>query len=136
MALHPKFPQSPHAILNPDVRWFPADETLRDITTSEITHTTILDSAGVADYRSVIGYFAQTVMQKLRQVSGYDVLYGKIKTFVQTELFDQTVELEHPNTLRNLSELPATKALIETFKKAINALTVQDTGGGSERMGL
>ena len=30
MALHPKFPQSPHAILNPDVRWFPADETLRE----------------------------------------------------------------------------------------------------------
>ena len=105
----------------------------RDITTSEITHTTILDSAGVADYRSVIGYFAQTVMQELRLVSGYDVLYGKIKTFVQTELFAQAVELEHPNTLRNLSELPATKTLIETFKKAINALTVQDTGGAEIR---
>ena len=30
MALHSKFPQSPHAILNPDVRWFPADETRRE----------------------------------------------------------------------------------------------------------
>ncbi len=30
MALHPKFPQSPHAILNPEVRWFPADETRRE----------------------------------------------------------------------------------------------------------
>ena len=30
MALHPNFPTDPHAILDPAVRWFPADETLRD----------------------------------------------------------------------------------------------------------
>ena len=30
MALHPNFPESPHAILDPSVRWFPADEALRD----------------------------------------------------------------------------------------------------------
>ena len=101
----------------------------KDITTGEVTHTTILDTAGVADYRSVIGYFAQTIMKELRLVSGYDVLFGKTKAFVQTELFDQTVDIEHPNTLRNLSELAATKTLIETFKKAINALTVRDKGG-------
>jgi type III restriction enzyme len=100
----------------------------KDITTGEVTHTTILDTAGIADYRSVIGYFAQTIMKDLRLVSGYDVLYGKIKAFVQSELFDRSVELEDPNTLRNLSELAATKTLIETFKKAINALTVQDKG--------
>ena len=100
----------------------------KDITTGEVTHTTILDTAGIADYRSVIGYFAQTIMKDLRLVSGYDVLYGKVKAFVQTELFDRPVELESPNTLRNLSELAATKTLIETFKKAINALTVQDKG--------
>ena len=105
----------------------------KDITTGEVTHTTILDTAGVADYRSVIGYFAQTIMKELRLVSGYDVLYGKIKAFVQTGLFDQTVELEHPNTLRNLSELVATKTLIETFKKAINALTVRDKGDAEIR---
>jgi type III restriction enzyme len=100
----------------------------KDITTGEVTHTTILDTAGTADYQSVIGYFAQTIMKDLRLVSGYDVLYGKVKAFVQTELFDRTVNLEDLNTLRNLSELPATKTLIETFKKAINALTVQDKG--------
>ena len=100
----------------------------KDITTSEVTHTTILDTAGIADYRSVIGYFAQTLVKDLRLVSGYDVLYGKVKAFVQEQLFDRTVELENPNTLRNLSELAATKTLIETFKKAINALTVRDRG--------
>jgi len=30
MALHPKFPESPYVILDPDIRWFPADETLRE----------------------------------------------------------------------------------------------------------
>lgn len=100
----------------------------KDITTGEITHTTILDTAGVADYRSVIGYFAQTVMKELRLFSGYDVLYGKIKAFVKVGLFGQEVDLESPNTLRNLSELAATKTVLETFKKEINALTVRDKG--------
>jgi type III restriction enzyme len=105
----------------------------KDITTGEVAHTTILDTAGVADYRSVIGYFAQTIMKELRLVGGYDVLYGKIKAFVRDELFDRTIDLEHPNTLRNLSEVAATKTLIETFKKAINALTVRDKGDAEIR---
>ena len=105
----------------------------KDITTGEVTHTTILDTAGIADYRSVIGYFAQTMMKDLRLVSGYDVLYGKVKAFIQDQLFDRPVDLESPNTLRNLSELAATKTLLETFKKAINALTVQDKGDAEIR---
>jgi len=115
----------------------------KDITTGEVTHTTILDTAGVADYRNAIGYFAQVVMKDLRLVSGYDVLYGKVKTFVQSALFGQTVDLESLNTLRNLSELTATKTVIETFKKAINGLTVCDrvmrkfvTPSGCGRLGL
>ncbi len=105
----------------------------KDITTGAVTHTTLLDTAGIADYRSVIGYFAQVVMKDLRLVSGYDVLFGKIKSFVQTELFDQAVDLEHPNTLRNLSELAATKTLIEILKKGINDLTVRDKGDAEIR---
>jgi type III restriction enzyme len=30
MALHPDFPTDPYAILDPAIRWFPADETLRE----------------------------------------------------------------------------------------------------------
>ena len=105
----------------------------KDITTGEVTHTTILDTAGVADYRNVIGYFARTVMKELRLVSGYDVLFGKIKEVVQTKLFDEIVDLEQPNTLRNLSELAATKTLVESLKKAINALTIRDKGDAEIR---
>ena len=98
----------------------------KDVTTGQAMHSTILGTASVADYRNVISYFARTIMKELRLVSGYDVLFGNIKAFVQAKMFDQPVNLEHPNTLRNLSEPVATKTLIVTFKKAINALTVQD----------
>jgi len=30
MALHPEFPESPYAIIDPAIRWFPADEALRE----------------------------------------------------------------------------------------------------------
>ena len=30
MALHKDFPRDPYTILNPEIRWFPADEDLRD----------------------------------------------------------------------------------------------------------
>lgn len=36
MALHPDFPTSPHAILNPDIRWFPADEALRETSAEKL----------------------------------------------------------------------------------------------------
>jgi type III restriction enzyme len=105
----------------------------KDITTGEVTHTTFLDTVGVADYHSVIGYFTQTIMKDLRLFSGYDVLYGQVKAFVQDELFDRPVDLESPNTLRNLSELAATRTLLITLKQAINALTVQDKGDAEIR---
>ena len=100
----------------------------KDMTTGEVTHTTVMDINGVADYRSVVGYFAETIRKDLRLVGSYDVLYGKVKDFVQHQLFGETVILEDPNTLQNLSELPATKTVMKTFKYAINDLTIQDRG--------
>ena len=105
----------------------------KDITTGEITHTTYMDTLGVADYRNAIGYFTQTIMKDLRLVSGYNILYGKVKEFVETKLFGKYVELESPNTLRNLSEIAATKTLIETFESAINTLTIQNRGNAEIR---
>ncbi len=120
-----------------DYRQFSEEEqreiVFKDITTGNVTHTTVLDTAGVADYRSVIGYFAQTIMKDLRLVSGYDVLYGKVKAFVAEQLFGKSVDLEHPNTLRNLSELAATKMVLDTFKKAVNTLTVREKGDAEIR---
>lgn len=111
---------------------FPEDELreiiFRDIATNEVTHTTVLDAANVGDYRNVIGYFAQTLCQQTRLFSSQATLYGHIKSFVQSHLFGQEIDLEEPNTLRNLAELAATKTILDTFTKAINDVTVSDRG--------
>jgi type III restriction enzyme len=96
---------------------------------SAIHHTIQLDGSGPADYRSVVGFFARQLLKDLRLVGGYDILYGKVKTFMREHLFDASpVDLEDPVVLRNLSEPDAGKILYDSFKKAINALTIQQTG--------
>lgn len=100
----------------------------KDITTDEISHTTILKDLYIEDYRNAIGFFTQSIMRDLRLISGYDILYGKVKQFVADYLFGKSIELDNLNTLRNLSELQATKTIMEIFKKAINDLTVVDKG--------
>ncbi len=105
----------------------------KDITTEEINHITVLDSTGVTDYRNVIGYFTQVIMKDLRLVSGYDILYGKIKEFIIQYLFETTVDIDDLNTIRNLSELNACKTIIETFKRKINELTILDKGSAEIR---
>ena len=105
----------------------------KEITTGEVNHTILLDSNLIVDYRNVVGYFSQTILKDLRLVSGYDVLYGKVKEFIINYLFDQPVDIEDLNTLRNLSELEATKTIIQTFIKKINELTVLDKGSAEVR---
>ncbi len=103
---------------------------------AEVHHTIQLDGAGPADYRSVVGFFTRQLLQEMRLaskkqtvISGYDILYGRVKTFLRDCLFsDSPVDLEDPVVLRNLSEPEAGKILFDSFKTAINALTIQDTG--------
>ena len=95
----------------------------------EVHHVVKLDGAGPADYRSVIAFFARQLLQDLRLVGGYDILYGKVKTFVREHLFTGSpVDLENPVVLRNLSEPAVSKILYDSFTKAINALTIQESG--------
>lgn len=105
----------------------------RDVATDEFSHITVLGSIVVSDYRSVVGFFTQMIMKDLRVVSGYEVLYGKVEKFIEEELFDQPIDLDSLNTLRNLSALEPRKTLIETFKREINALTIQDKGDAEIR---
>lgn len=94
-----------------------------------IHHTIRLDGTGPADFRSVVAFFARQLLKDLRLVGGYDVLYGKVKSFVREHLFAPSpVDLEDPVVLRNLSEPEAGKILYDAFKAAINALTIEETG--------
>lgn len=93
-------------------------------------HTTLLDENGEVDYRGVLGYFARTIMQELRLVGGYDILYAKVQEFVTHHLFPETVDLTDPNVIRNLSDIETTGIIIDAFENAINTLTVHDRGAG------
>jgi type III restriction enzyme len=96
---------------------------------AEIHHTVRLDGSGPADYRSVVAFFARQLLKELRLVGGYDVLYGKVKAFIRESLFEgPPVTLEDPVLLRNLSEPHVGKRLFDSFKAAINALTIQEAG--------
>lgn len=105
----------------------------KDISSGETNHITYLDSNSVADYRSVVGYFTQGIMKDLHLVSGYDVLYPKVREFIADHLFNKPVEIDNLNTLRNRSEPGAAQTIMETFKKKINELTVRDKGSAEIR---
>lgn len=105
----------------------------KDITSGETNHITYLESNAVTDYRSVVGYFTQGIMKDLHLISGYDVLYPKVRQFIADYLFNSSVEIDDLNTLRNLSESGAAQTIMETFKKKINELTVQDKGSAEIR---
>jgi type III restriction enzyme len=92
-------------------------------------HTVELDTNGVADWRSVIAFYTRQLLKELRLVGGYDVLYPQVRDFVRERLFQGgPVDLGDPVVLRNLSEPAAGKIVSDTFKAAINDLTVRDRG--------
>jgi type III restriction enzyme len=95
----------------------------------EVHHTVTLDGAGPVDYRSVVAFFARQLLKDLRLVGGYEVLYGKVKAFIRDSLFEgHPVDLDDAVLLRNLSESEVGKLLFDSFKGAINALTIQEAG--------
>lgn len=100
----------------------------QEVVDGKIHHKTVLDSEIEPNYQSAIGFFAQTIMRDMRMFGCYDILFEKVKEFVRDYLFERQVNLEDLNVLRNLSELEAIKTIRETFKKEINALTIEDKG--------
>jgi type III restriction enzyme len=100
----------------------------KEITTTDFSHTTQLSTLGDIDSTQAVGWFAMKIQTDLRLVGGYDVIYGKLKDFIRSYLFDKVVDLEDRNTMRNLSESQATMVTLDGFKKAINELTLQDSG--------
>lgn len=112
---------------------FTPDETreivFKRMISDDVDHILELNDMDVPDYRSVIAFFSRQLLGELRLVGGYDILYGKMKTFIREDLFEgEPVNLEDPVILRNLSESDVGKTIFDSFKTAINALTIQDSG--------
>ena len=70
----------------------------RNVDTDLQSHKTVMDRIFEPNYQNVIGYFARTIMRDLRLVGSGDVLFGKVKEFVQNYLFDRPGprRSEHP----------------------------------------
>jgi type III restriction enzyme len=110
-----------------------SDEQLREIVFEDITdgeehHRTVLTNDGPSDWRFVVSFLTQRILKDLRLFRGYDTLYPKVKNFCESHLFSSTVVLDDEGTIKNLSEVIARRTVEETFKKAINDLTVYETG--------
>lgn len=109
---------------------FSSDE-LKEIVFNDIegnlSHKTVFKDT-VPDYRNVIGFFTASILKDSRLVSGFNILYPKVESFIKYQLFTNEVELSDPQTLRNLSEVKPKEVLRTTFKKAIDELTVTDKG--------
>jgi len=78
--------------------------------------------------QAVIGYLTNALVTEMRLVGGKDVLYGKMKEYISSRLFDRDVDISDSNVIRNLSETQVRRALLDAFKIAVNSLTVSDTG--------
>jgi type III restriction enzyme len=61
-------------------------------------------------------------------VGGYDQLYPKVRDLLRDHLFERSVDLEDPVILRNLSEPEVSKVVFDTFRAAMNALTIRESG--------
>ncbi len=99
----------------------------RDIVNDAESHRTELNHIN-ADASGAVGFFAGHIKNNLRLVGGYEILYGKVKEFIQNYLFGRVVDLNDANILRNLSETAVRRTIIKEFEKHINQLTVVDRG--------
>jgi type III restriction enzyme len=108
-----------------------SNDELKEIIFTDIegdfSHKTVFKDT-IPDYRNVIGFFTAIILRDSRLVSGFDILYPKVESFIKYKLFTKEVELSDVQTLRNLSEIQAKEILKKTFKKAIDELTVTDKG--------
>lgn len=93
----------------------------------DFSHKTIFKNTN-PDFRNVIRFFTTAILKESRLVSGFNVLYPKVESFIKYKLFTKEVELSDPQTMRNLSEIIPKEILKTTFKKAIDELTITDKG--------
>ena len=93
----------------------------------DFSHKTVFKDT-VPDFRNVVGFFTSAILKESRLVSGFNILYPKVESFIKYQLFSSEVELSDAQTMRNLSELLPKHILKTTFKKAIDELTISDKG--------
>ena len=104
------------------------DVVFRDLVTHDTTDVTTL-ARNSRHFRTDLGDFIRDLAMGIMSecyVSQYDVLYAKLEEFVEHHLFGETVDLDAPNTWRNLYEERIRLIVQECFTNAINDLALQE----------
>ncbi len=96
----------------------------RDIN-NKISHITEYSDT-VPDYRNVVKFFTNNILQSVRMFSGFEQLYPKVENFIKTILFGKEVKLSDAQTIKNLAEPKAKKIIYDTFKTLIDKQTIKD----------
>lgn len=99
-----------------------------DTDTDAVLWKTDLGEEVVPTPQAVLAFLATDILRRLRMVGGREVLYGKLKSYITNYLFDEEVDLNDLNVLRNLSVFGPRKFLFDLFMDEINELTISDTG--------
>ncbi|KQC04067.1 MAG: type III restriction endonuclease subunit R [Candidatus Cloacimonas sp. SDB] len=111
--------------------WKFKEEELREIVFTdldgEFSHKIEFENTD-SDYRNVISFFTNAILKESRLFSSFEVLYPKVRDFIEQKLFTEIVDLNDKNILRNLSEPSPKKIIFSTFKDAISRLTISDSG--------
>lgn len=109
---------------------FSADQ-LKEIVFVDIdgkeAHKTIFKDI-IPDYRNVVGFFVKSILRQSGLFGGISILFPKVEQFICNKLFGTTVDLNNPQTIRNLSEPEVKEKIFSSFKNAIDNLTIKDRG--------
>lgn len=95
----------------------------KHVITDEIGGKTDLKKRDINDWRSALKFFTEVILNETKLVSGYSTVYSKLKEYISNYLFNEKVDLDNPNVIRNLSEREISTSIIETFVYYINILT-------------
>lgn len=109
---------------------FSADQ-LKEIVFVDIdgneAHKTVFKDI-IPDYRNVIGFFVKSILRQSGLFGGISILFPKVEQFICNKLFGIIVDLNNPQTIRNLSEPEVKEKIFASFKEAIDNLTIKDKG--------
>ena len=88
MALHPDFPDSPHAIVDPEIRWFPADEALRTAAGREHRSIANMVAVLIMDYcgRNDIPVELNPASGRKRAVKVVDIFGNDTMTIIEVRV--------------------------------------------------
>jgi len=128
------FNDEAHHIHDPRMAWFKCIQDIHHRMLQKDLRLSIQIDVSATPKANNGAIFVQTIsdyplVEAIAQnVVKHPVLPDAVKVFIRDHLFDQAVDLESPVVLRNLSEAEVSKVIFDSFRTAINGLTIREAG--------